>query len=232
MPLAATLPRTIDVAVIGGGLLGAATCYWLAKEGVRVALLERDALAAGATGRNGGFVVAGPTGSYSKAIADLGHDTAQAVMNVTHESRTLLRQVLQEEAIACDYREPGTLRLALTEAHREQLTQDVAALRSSGFSAQFLEREQVQQLIQTPLAPEILGGRLLPEQGLVHSARLVQGLVRAALHRGAQAYQAEVQALAPDGNAVRLSAYSRTDAFLCSHSACIHHWSLRFYHDG
>src|SRR6266567_7025386 len=165
MPLAATLPRTIDVAVIGGGLLGAATCYWLAKEGVRVALLERDALAAGATGRNGGFVVAGPTGSYSKAIADLGYDTAQAVMNVTHESRTLLRQVLQEEAIACDYREPGTLRLALTEAHREQLTQEVEARQADGFPAQFLEREHIQMFMKTPMAPEILGGRLLPEQG-------------------------------------------------------------------
>lgn len=43
------------MAVIGGGLLGTAICYWLARQGVSVALLERSALAAGATGRNGGF---------------------------------------------------------------------------------------------------------------------------------------------------------------------------------
>jgi hypothetical protein len=42
--------------VIGGGLLGTATCYWLARAGVRVALLEREGLASGASGRNGGFV--------------------------------------------------------------------------------------------------------------------------------------------------------------------------------
>src|SRR5215469_7170989 len=110
--------------------------YWLAKEGVHVALLERTALAEGATGRNGGFMVAGPAGSYSKAVADLGHETAQAVLNVTCESRLVLQQVLQEEAIACDYREPGTIRLALTEAQVKQLTQDVEALRVSGLSAQ------------------------------------------------------------------------------------------------
>ncbi len=203
-PLSTELPPTTDVAVIGGGLMGTATCYWLARQGVPVALLERSALAAGATGRNGGFVVASPGESYPKAIAHLGHEAARAIMDMTYESRTLLRQVLQEEAIACDYREPGTIRLALSETQVEQHIQEVDALCRDGFPAQWLDREDIQPLIQTPMAPEILGGRFRPEQGLVHSARLVQGLMRAALHRGAQAYQAEVQAIVPEGNAVRL----------------------------
>ena len=54
--LSTHLPSVADVAIIGGGLLGAATCYWLARAGVPVVLLERTALADGATGRNGGFV--------------------------------------------------------------------------------------------------------------------------------------------------------------------------------
>lgn len=193
-----------DVAVIGGGLMGTATCYWLARQGIPVTLLERSALASGATGRNGGLVVARTAGPYSKARTDLGHETARAIMDVTLESRTLLRQVRQEEAIACDYREPGTLRLALSEAEVEQHIQEVDALCRDGFAAQWLDRKDIQPFIQTPLAPGILGGRFLPEQGLVHPARLVQGLMRAALHRGARAYQAEVQAIVPEGNAVRL----------------------------
>ena len=202
--LSTTLPRMIDVAVVGGGLLGAATCYWLARQGVSVALLERSALAAGATGRNGGFVVAGPSKPYPDAIAHLGLETARAIMTVTYENRTLLRQVLQEEEIACDYREPGTIRLALTEAHVEQFSQEVAVLQGDGFPAQFLDREQIQTFITAPMASEIRGGRLMPEQGLLHSARLVQGLVKAALRRGAEAYQAEVHALIPDGKHVRI----------------------------
>ena len=107
--LSTELPRMIDVAVIGGGLLGTATCYWLARQGVSAALLERTALAAGATGRNGGFVVAGPAESYPKAIAHLGYEAARAVMEVTYQSQSLLRQVLQEEAIACDFSRSGHL---------------------------------------------------------------------------------------------------------------------------
>ncbi len=202
--LSTTLPHTIDVAVIGGGLLGATTSYWLARDGVPVALLERGALASGATGRNGGFVVAGPSKPYPVSITHLGYATARAIMKVTHENQVLLRQVMQEEEIACDYREPGAIRLALTDAQVEQISQEVAALQADGFSAQFLDRERIQELIKLPMALDIRGGRLLPQQGLLHPARLVQGLVQAARRRGARAYQTEVHALDPDGKQVRI----------------------------
>jgi glycine/D-amino acid oxidase-like deaminating enzyme len=200
--LSTTLPRTVDVAVVGGGLLGAATCYWLAREGAQVALLERAALASGATGRNGGLVRAGSAESYPDAIAHLGHETVQAVMTLTYESRALLRQVLQEEHIACDYREPGTVKLALNERQVERLQEEVELLHADGFPARLLDRNHVQAMINTPLASEILGGRLLPEQGLIHPARLVHGLMQAALRREALASHAEVLTLVPDGQSV------------------------------
>ena len=78
VPLSTHVPRTVAVAVVGGGLLGAATCYWLAREGIQVALLERAALASGATGRNGGLVRAGSAESYPDAIAHLGHEIGRA----------------------------------------------------------------------------------------------------------------------------------------------------------
>jgi glycine/D-amino acid oxidase-like deaminating enzyme len=45
-----------DVAVIGGGILGLATAAFLAEAGAAVRLYERDALAAGASGRNSGVL--------------------------------------------------------------------------------------------------------------------------------------------------------------------------------
>jgi glycine/D-amino acid oxidase-like deaminating enzyme len=197
--LSTDLPPSVEVVVIGGGLLGASTCYWLARAGVQVALLERTALASGATGRNGGFVRAGPAGSYLEASARLGHDTAYQVMDLTTASQALLRQVIREEGIACDYREPGTLRLAVSEAQAEQYRQDIAALHHDGFPALWLDCPQVQDLLPVPVGPQILGARYRPRQGLVHSARLVQGLMCAALRYGARAYQANVSTLVREG---------------------------------
>jgi len=130
VPLSTDLPRSVDVAVIGGGLMGTATSYWLARQGITVALLEREAIGWGATGRNGGFVVAGPAGGYSDAIKRLGHETAHAVMTDTLTNQHLLRQILGEEGIECDYREPGNIRLALTEAQEHQLYEEVAAFQA------------------------------------------------------------------------------------------------------
>jgi glycine/D-amino acid oxidase-like deaminating enzyme len=180
------LPATADVLLIGGGLLGAASAYWLARAGVAAVLIEQSALAAGASGRNGGFMVAGTAERYPAAIARLGHATAREVWQLTLDSRALLRQVLAEEAIECDYREPGNLELALGEEQLVELADTVAALRAAGFAADLLDREQVQSLIATRLGPSIAGGLFAPENGLLHSARLVYGLSRAAQRHGAQ----------------------------------------------
>lgn len=64
--------------MIGGGVLGVAASYWLARAGVAVTLIEREALAAGATGRNGGLMVAGTAEPYPDAMTRLGHPTARS----------------------------------------------------------------------------------------------------------------------------------------------------------
>ena len=48
-----------EVAVIGAGITGAATALWLARAGVPVRVLEARHVAAGASGRNGGFLANG-----------------------------------------------------------------------------------------------------------------------------------------------------------------------------
>ena len=45
-----------DVLIVGGGVIGCAVAYELAKEGLRVTLLERAGLCAGASGANGALI--------------------------------------------------------------------------------------------------------------------------------------------------------------------------------
>jgi glycine/D-amino acid oxidase-like deaminating enzyme len=49
---------TYDVVVVGAGIVGAACAYFLMKEGLRVAVLERGVVAGGATGAAMGHLVA------------------------------------------------------------------------------------------------------------------------------------------------------------------------------
>ncbi|WP_144641309.1 NAD(P)/FAD-dependent oxidoreductase [Bordetella genomosp. 13] len=56
MPTQAALPQAVDVAIIGGGVIGVSTAHALARAGVRVALFEKGALACEQSSRNWGWV--------------------------------------------------------------------------------------------------------------------------------------------------------------------------------
>ena len=55
-PPSRVLPDTVDVVVIGGGIVGASTAYYLARAGVRVALCEKGVIAGEQSSRNWGFI--------------------------------------------------------------------------------------------------------------------------------------------------------------------------------
>jgi len=198
------LPATAQIVVVGGGFFGAATAYFLARAGAAPLVIEQVAPAYGATGRNGGFHVVGTAEGYADAVARLGRDTARAVMQITLDSRALLRQVIAEEQIACDYREPGHLNLALGAAQYADLRRHVAALHADGFAADLLDRHQTQELIDTPLSEEITGALYGAENALLHSARLVYGLIAAAQRHGARVAIARVEHLASQNGCVRV----------------------------
>lgn len=189
------LPATAEVVVVGGGLLGACTLYRLAHMGVAAVLLEQVMPAFGATGRNGGFMVAGTAESYDHAIKRVGHDAARAIWQITLDSRALLRQALEEDGISCAYREPGRLNIALTDEHFAGIKANIAAMHADGFEAYVLDRTQVQELVNTPLGPEIVGGLFAKEDGLLQPALFIQGLLAAAQRRGAKIVPATVTQL-------------------------------------
>ena len=196
------LPAASEIIVVGGGLLGICAAYWLARRGARPVIIEREAPGAGATGRNGGFLTVGTAESYPDAIRRLGHAVARAVWELTLENRALMRQVLADERIACDYREPGHLSLALGVEQLADVRRVVALLAADGFAAEALDRAQVQELMHTPLGDEVCGGLYGPGSGLLHSARFIHGLAAAAVRHGARLCLAEVTAIRQDGAGV------------------------------
>jgi glycine/D-amino acid oxidase-like deaminating enzyme len=199
------LPASAEVAVVGGGIVGAFTAYWLARAGAKPVLIEAGRAPNGATGRNGGLVVPGAAEGYPGAIARLGHDAARAVVQLSVEGLALLREVIQAEDIACDYRTPGHLNLALSDEEHAEQAEAVALLRRDTFSAELLGRAQTQALVRTPLASHVVGAMLLPQGGALHSARLVLGLLEAARRHGARVVEgAPVSRVVAEGGDVRV----------------------------
>lgn len=205
-----TLPAETHVAVVGGGLLGCWTAYWLAKRGVDVTLIERDVISWGATGRNGGFLTGGAAMGYGTAIDTFGRDAARAVWTLAAEGRALAEQVIADEGIDCDFRAPGILSLALTHDELASMRRSLELMREDGFAGELLDRRSVQALIRTPLGPEITGGANAPDGSLLHSGRYLAGVAAAARDRGARLCRAGVTSLTSHDDGTTLSTSAGT----------------------
>ena len=75
-----------DVAVVGGGIIGAATAFALRGAGLRVAILEAERVAHGASGRNAGFLLLGTHADYASAVDAYGRVAARRIWAFTAEA--------------------------------------------------------------------------------------------------------------------------------------------------
>ncbi len=152
----------VDVAVVGGGLTGLWTAYYLhrADPGLRIAVFERDVTGFGASGRNGGWCSA--LFSVSEATLDRtsgpGAGTAQRL--AMEETVREVGRVVDAEGIDCGYRRGGTVVLARTPAQLERTHEEVADARRRGIGEEdlaFLPADEARRRVG---ATDVLGGHL------------------------------------------------------------------------
>jgi len=102
----ATPSAVPDVAIVGGGLTGVSTAYYLAKMGVRTVLFEAGPIADGASGRTGGLVLEG---------------TAVGNLDRVDECVPRLKRLVDKEEIDCDLVLPGCWEIEHREAARKRM---------------------------------------------------------------------------------------------------------------
>ena len=164
-----------DVVVVGGGVTGCSCALTLAEHGLRVRLLEAREIAAGASGRNGGFALRGGAMPYDQARLALGIDRARLLWQLSERTLDRLEELAGD---AC--RRVGSLRLAQGAVEAEALERELEALRADGFRVDWVE----------PLPPAL--GRLFsaailhPGDAAIQPARWVRRLARHAAAAGAE----------------------------------------------
>jgi glycine/D-amino acid oxidase-like deaminating enzyme len=127
----APLPDKVEVAVIGGGYTGLSAARTLAKQGVRVAVLEANTIGWGASSRNGGMVLTGLKLGMQSVMKKYGREIARQLFQCSLESIDTVEQIIREENIDCGFRRYGHLLTANKPKHYEALRQD----------AEFMEKE-------------------------------------------------------------------------------------------
>lgn len=126
------LPRlrgelSADLCVVGLGASGLAAVSAALDRGLDVVGLDASAPGAGASGRNGGFWLAGAAAFHHRAAAALGRRRATAVYRLTLEE---MDQALADTPQA--YGRTGSLRIAASEDERDDCAAQLAAMRRDG----------------------------------------------------------------------------------------------------
>ncbi|WIG57480.1 MAG: hypothetical protein OJF49_000224 [Ktedonobacterales bacterium] len=191
-----------EIAIIGAGITGTAAALWLARAGMRVAVIEGRRIAAGASGRNGGFLLSGTSESYATAIARYGHECAYRIWDFTVRNQTIAAQLVGELAEAgweCGYQRVGSLRIASAEAELDELAASITLLHEDGWQAETTTRDQLPQRLRHAY----LGGIYYPLDAEIQPARFVAGIARLATQEGAAFYEkSPVTRLSVDTNGI------------------------------
>ena len=179
-----------DVVIVGGGIIGAACAYELASAGASVTLLERDELAAGASGRNQGLWLL-PTdpelGPMARASLARYFELAPAAPLAVH---------LDPEPL-------GYLLLALDDDESADAAETAEAMRANGVAAEAIETDALKDL-EPALTTDIAGAWLFDHGHRLDPEALTVTLALLAGERGASIHHhLRVRALLHSGNSVR-----------------------------
>ena len=160
-----------DVLVIGGGIVGAACAYYLARSGASVLLLEAEELAFGATGRNLGYIWvhtrrAGPE------------------LELVMATRSTLEELPDELGVDFGLRCRGGLTYFTTEAQAVVMREFVERRTADGVPMQLLDGAEAREL--APILPEsVIGATFCPLDAQIDSRRFVRAFALAAQRHGA-----------------------------------------------
>jgi len=180
------IPETADVVVIGGGYTGVNAARVLARSGAAVTLLEAETLGFGGSTRNGGIVHPGYKWGPQELIDRYGEETGRALFGETMEAYELVKRLIADEAIDCEFRECGYLDLAWAPSHARELEAAVETLGRFGVDASYVPPGELSAEIGSTFYH---GGLVFPPSGLLHPGKYFAGLVSAAERAGADLHE-------------------------------------------
>jgi gamma-glutamylputrescine oxidase len=163
-----------DDVVIGAGIVGSHTATLLHERGRDVALVDARFPAAGASGRNAGFVLTAQRETYPDLIKQLGRKAAHEILTMVRDNVRRMRSLANTFNVPL---EDGAIHLAETRAEARELEHWARELQTDGTTVAFTHRD--------PYGADRFGGRSyqgyaammqVENDFMVHPARLTEAI--------------------------------------------------------
>jgi glycine oxidase len=173
--------EVVDVAVVGGGVMGCATALRLAQRGLSVTVIERGIPGAEASSAAAGIL--GPQWEAEGAgpLLELGLRSRALYPSFATELREL-------SGIDIGFAKAGLLEVALDDAGFQAISARRLWQQARGLRAELLDAADV-RAAEPHLGPEVRAGLRLPDEGHLNARSLARALSQAAAIAGARFLQ-------------------------------------------
>lgn len=176
--------KTADVIIVGGGIVGCATAYYLAKKGIKdiIVLEGSDSIGHGGSSRNGG------------GVRQSGRDVRELPIAMC-AVKNFWPTLSEELGVDTEYTQKGNLRLGKTEAHLKKLNTLAENCSNMGLDVSMISAQEVHDL-NPYLSDQVIGASFCPTDGHANPLTTTLGYYTNALALGVQFFTgAKVMAL-------------------------------------
>ncbi|HEY8466773.1 MAG TPA: FAD-dependent oxidoreductase [Solirubrobacterales bacterium] len=171
-----------DVAVVGGGIVGAVTALLLAERGVAVTLVEARSLAEGVTGNSTAKATALHETSYSKIAKRAGREAARNYAVLNEHGVRMIAELAEHNGIDCALERADDYLYTEDTDSAQKVAAEAEAARDAGLAVELVR--------ETELPFPVVEAARLANQIAFDSAAFTLGVAAAAARAGAKLYEA------------------------------------------
>ncbi len=159
----------VDVVIIGGGLTGITAAYLLRKSGLKVALIEKNVLMAGATGATTAFLTQSIDTEITNLIRMFGRAKAKVIMESHQYAINVIEEIVKENKIECEFVRCPDYLFAINENNASSLHDEAKAAKSIGINVRLSKDNE--------LNFGNFGYLMFPKQGKFHPSKYLSKLI-------------------------------------------------------
>jgi sarcosine oxidase subunit beta len=164
--------KSAHVVIIGGGVVGTSSAYYLAKEGVDVTLVERNEIASGASGANLGNM-------------SLHNRMPGPILDLNLLSLGMYQSLSQELGYDIEYVNTRGLSLVEKEAQTALIGERMNRQRQAGLDVEFIGLEEL-KIMLPHIAKDLPGALACSQSSRINSLKVVFGYAMGARNLGAR----------------------------------------------
>lgn len=189
-------PLSVDVAVLGAGMVGITTALLLKRAGLTVAVLEKSTVGSGVTGYTTAKLSSLHGLIYHRISLSFGDEAARAHGQANEAGIEQIARWVEEERIDCDFRRKPNYTYAESRDELREIKQEVEAAQRAGLPASYTE--------ETDLPYPVAGAIRLDDQAEFHPRRFLLALAALIPGDGSHVFEHTLATGASDGKPCRV----------------------------